>query len=117
MVKSIGQNADLISGLDCITRPDTEMLKSSKEEEEYSIESTTSEKLLPSLTLCLTSVICNTLVGPSVVTLTERKPDPGLNLCREMACSMGQPSGIRMKHTGADGPSTTSLPAIKVLHC
>lgn len=61
------------------------------------------------LTLSLMSVTCNTLVGPSVSTLTVRYPDPGLSRCLLTSCSSGTP---RCSATVL-GPSTTSLPTIK----
>ena len=58
----------------------------------------------------LESAICKTRVGPSVVILTEIKPEPGLNLFRLMACSTGIPLEVRSCMMDNDGPNTTSFP-------
>ena len=58
----------------------------------------------------LESAICNTLVGPSVVILTDMKPDPGLNRFLQSACSTGIPSAVRSCVIGKEGPKTTSFP-------
>ena len=56
------------------------------------------------------SVICNTLVGPSVMTLTESSPEPGRILCLDTIISTGTSLDFM---TGGDGPSTTSPPLKK----
>lgn len=56
------------------------------------------------------SVISTTLVGPSVVIHTDKKPEPGLNFCLQIACSNGTPESVTCKLVDAIGPNTTSFP-------
>ena len=60
--------------------------------------------------MLLESDICKTRVGPSVVILTDKNPDPGRNLFRQIACSIGTPFAVRSWVTDNDGPNTTSFP-------
>ena len=62
------------------------------------------------VTLLLESEICKTRVGPSVVILTDKNPEPGRNLFLHIACSIGTPFAVRSCVTGNDGPNTTSFP-------
>ena len=55
----------------------------------------------------MTSTICNTLVGPSVVTRTDSNPDPGRDFNLWTASSIGITPLLTIGH----GPSIASAPA------
>lgn len=56
------------------------------------------------LTLWEMSVICSTLIGPSMVILTDRQPDPGISFCL-VTCMCG---GIRCSVSVGQGPKTAT---------
>lgn len=66
-----------------------------------------------SLTWFIISIICSTLVGPSVITLTLRVPDPGRFFCLSMASSVGTVSGESSLVVCA-GPRTISAPVEQI---
>ena len=61
-------------------------------------------------TLFLESAICSTRVGPSVVMLIDKNPEPGLSFFLQIACSIGIPSEVLSCVTDIEGPNTTSFP-------
>lgn len=56
------------------------------------------------------STILITRVGPSVITVTFKKPDPGLSVWVVTACSIGTPLGKTWGPDGPGNPKTALFP-------